>query len=75
MEEALSDIDKKTKESAYMAWLHHYNCIKEVSEDKHRLVELANDLSRSMGLDNLPEIPTRILNEMGLTNIPDLRAT
>ncbi|MBA0579043.1 hypothetical protein Gorai_021310 [Gossypium raimondii] len=49
--------------------------IKKVGEDKHRLVELANDLSRSIGLYNLPEIPTRILNEMGLMNSPDVRAT
>ncbi|MBA0790820.1 hypothetical protein Gohar_015442 [Gossypium harknessii] len=45
--------------------------IKKVGEDKHRFVELANDLSRSIGLYNLPGIPTRILNEMGLMNSPD----
>ncbi|MBA0704375.1 hypothetical protein Golax_016637, partial [Gossypium laxum] len=61
--------------SLYVAFFRYYSRIKKVGEDKHRLVELANDLSRSIGLYNLPEIPTRILNEMGLMNSPDVRAT
>ncbi|PPD92568.1 hypothetical protein GOBAR_DD10481 [Gossypium barbadense] len=59
----------------YVACFRYYSRIKKVGEDKHRLVELANDLSRSIGLYNLPEIPTRILNEMGLMNSPAVRAT
>lgn len=59
----------------YVACFRYYSRIRKVGEDKHRLVELANDLSRSICLYNLPEIPTRILNEMGLMNSPAVRAT
>lgn len=63
----------KTKETAYQAWLGYYNSNKTVGKDKYRLVELANDFSRSMGLDNPPAIPKLVLGKMGLRNIPGLR--
>ncbi|KAL4363774.1 hypothetical protein GQ457_04G030820 [Hibiscus cannabinus] len=71
---ALSHVEMKAKESAYQAWLGYYNSDKKVGKDKYRLVELANEFSRSMGLDNPPAIPKLVLSKMGLGNIPGLRA-
>ncbi|XP_077227361.1 DEAD-box ATP-dependent RNA helicase 31-like [Tasmannia lanceolata] len=74
VERALSQVEMKNKEAAYQAWLGYYNSNKNVSRDKVRLVELANEFSRSMGLDNPPAIPKLILGKMGLKNIPGLRS-
>ncbi|KAK6919997.1 Helicase, C-terminal [Dillenia turbinata] len=71
VERALSQVEMKTKESAYQSWLGYYNSNKNVGRDKYRLVELANEFSRSMGLDNPPAIPKLVLGKMGLRNIPD----
>ncbi|KAL7239059.1 hypothetical protein ACSBR2_005037 [Camellia fascicularis] len=73
VEKSLSHIEMKNKEAAYQAWLGYYNSNKNVGRDKYKLVELANDFSRSMGLDNPPAIPKLILGKMGLKNIPGLR--
>ncbi|KAJ6404339.1 hypothetical protein OIU84_012508 [Salix udensis] len=56
LERALSQVDMKSKEAAYQAWLGYYNSQKKVGNDKNRLVELANEFSRSMGLDTPPAI-------------------
>uniref|UniRef100_A0A7N1A7X8 ATP-dependent RNA helicase n=1 Tax=Kalanchoe fedtschenkoi TaxID=63787 RepID=A0A7N1A7X8_KALFE len=74
VERALSQVDMKNKEAAYQAWLGFYNSVKSVGRDKHRLVELANEFSRSMGLDNPPAIPKQVLGKMGLKNVPGLRS-
>lgn len=74
VELALSHVEMKNKEAAYQAWLGYYNSNKKVGRDKHRLVELANDFSRSMGLDNPPAIPKLVLGKMGLRNVPGLRS-
>ncbi|XP_050237380.1 DEAD-box ATP-dependent RNA helicase 31-like [Mercurialis annua] len=73
VERALSRVEMKNKEAAYQAWLGYYNSSK-VGKDKYRLVELANEFSRSMGLDNPPAIPKMVLGKMGLKNIPGLRS-
>ncbi|KAL5571403.1 hypothetical protein UlMin_021000 [Ulmus minor] len=73
VERALSQVDMKNKEAAYQAWLGYYNSNKTIGRDKHRLVELANEFSRSMGLDNPPAIPKLVLGKMGLKNVPGLR--
>lgn len=73
MERALSLVEMKNKESAYQAWLGYYNSNKSIGRDKYKLVELANEFSRSMGLDNPPAIPKLVLGKMGLKNIPGLR--
>lgn len=74
MERGLAHIDMKTKESAYQAWLGYYNSNRSIGKDKYRLVELANEFSRTMGLDNPPAIPKLVLGKMGLKNIPGLRS-
>ncbi|CAI9101127.1 OLC1v1038385C1 [Oldenlandia corymbosa var. corymbosa] len=74
VERALSHVEMKSKETAYQAWLGYYNSNKTVGRDKYRLVELANEFSRSMGLDNPPAIPKLVLGKMGLKNIPGLRS-
>ncbi|XP_027162276.1 DEAD-box ATP-dependent RNA helicase 31-like [Coffea eugenioides] len=74
VERALSHVEMKNKEAAYQAWLGYYNSNKTVGRDKYRLVELANEFSRSMGLDNPPAIPKLVLGKMGLRNIPGLRS-
>lgn len=74
MERALSKVEMKTKEAAYQAWLGYYNSNKTVARDKNKLVELANEFSRCMGLDNPPAIPKLILGKMGLKNVPGLRS-
>ena len=74
VERALSHVEMKHKEAAYQAWLGYYNSNKKVGKDKYRLVELANEFSRTMGLDNPPAIPKLVLGKMGLRNIPGLRS-
>lgn len=74
VERALSHVEMKSKESAYQAWLGYYNSNKKIGSDKSRLVELANEFSRSMGLDNPPAIPKLVLGKMGLRNVPGLRS-
>ncbi|CBI40505.3 unnamed protein product, partial [Vitis vinifera] len=74
VERALSQVEMKSKEAAYQAWLGYYNSNKKVGRDKVRLVELANEFSRTMGLDNPPAIPKLILGKMGLRNVPGLRS-
>lgn len=73
VERALSHVEMKNKEAAYQAWLGYYNSNKSVGRDKMRLVELANEFSRSMGLDTPPAIPKLVLGKMGLKNVPGLR--
>ncbi|KAJ6338353.1 hypothetical protein OIU76_007928 [Salix suchowensis] len=74
LERALSQVDMKSKEAAYQAWLGYYNSQKKVGNDKNRLVELANEFSRSMGLDTPPAISKVVLGKMGLRNVPGLRS-
>ncbi|KAJ6328779.1 hypothetical protein OIU77_010460 [Salix suchowensis] len=74
VERALSQLDMNSKQTAYQAWLGYYNSQKKVGNDKYRLVELANEFSRSMGLDTPPAIPKLVLGKMGLRNIPGLRS-
>ncbi|XP_050920129.1 DEAD-box ATP-dependent RNA helicase 31 [Lathyrus oleraceus] len=74
VERALSNVEMKNKEAAYQAWLGYYNSNKKVGKDKYRLVELANEFSRCMGLDSPPAIPKLVLGKMGLKNIPGLRS-
>uniref|UniRef100_A0A0C9S689 ATP-dependent RNA helicase n=1 Tax=Wollemia nobilis TaxID=56998 RepID=A0A0C9S689_9CONI len=74
VKQALSHVEMKDKESAYQAWLGYYNSVKEIGRDKSRLVELANEFSRSMGLDTPPAIKKLTLSKMGLKNVPGLRS-
>ncbi|KAJ0797496.1 putative RNA helicase [Helianthus annuus] len=69
----LSYVDMKIKEMAYQAWLGYYNSNKTVGRDKSKLVELANEFSRSMGLDTPPAMSKLVLGKMGLKNVPGLR--
>ncbi|XP_006281746.2 DEAD-box ATP-dependent RNA helicase 31 [Capsella rubella] len=74
VQKALCHVEMRNKEAAYQAWLGYYNSQKMIGRDKERVVELANEFSRSMGLDNPPAIPKLILGKMGLKNVPGLRA-
>ena len=74
VERALSHVEMKNKEAAYQAWLGYYNLNKNIGKDKCKLVELANEFSRCMGLDTPPAIPMLVLGKMGLRNVPGLRA-
>lgn len=69
---ALSHIDVDTKAAAYQAWLGYYNNAKGVGGNKTRLVQLANEFSRSMGLNTPPAIKKVTLGKMGLKNVPGL---
>lgn len=73
VQRALTHIELKDKESAYQAWLGYYNSIKKIGGNKSSLVELANEFSRSMGLDIPPAIASKTLSKMGLKNVPGLR--
>ena len=74
MDRALSNVDMQTKESAYQALLGFYNGERVIGKNKHNLVNLANEFSRSMGLQTPPAIARRILAKMNLGgNIPGLR--
>ncbi|KAG2327014.1 hypothetical protein Bca52824_009742 [Brassica carinata] len=61
VQKALCHVEMRNKEAAYQAWLGYYNSQKMIGRDRERLVELANEFSRSMGLDNPPAIPKLIL--------------
>ncbi|KAK4782814.1 hypothetical protein SAY86_007188 [Trapa natans] len=74
VEKALSHVEMKSKESAYQAWLGYYNSNKKIGSDKCKLVELANEFSRCMGLNTPPAIPKLVLGKMGLRNVPGLRS-
>ncbi|KAL6603981.1 hypothetical protein ACP70R_044342 [Stipagrostis hirtigluma subsp. patula] len=74
VEKALAHVEVKDKESAYQAWLGYYNSNKHIGRDKYQLVSLANEFSRSMGLNNPPAVPKLVLRKMGLNNIPGLRS-
>ncbi|XP_057727110.1 DEAD-box ATP-dependent RNA helicase 31-like [Arachis stenosperma] len=74
VERALCHVEMKNKEAAYQAWLGYYNSNKKIGRDKYRLVELANEFSKCMMLDNPPAIPKLVLGKMGLRNIPGLRS-
>ncbi|WOG86816.1 hypothetical protein DCAR_0206034 [Daucus carota subsp. sativus] len=74
VERAFSRVEMKNKEAAYQAWLGYYNSNKTVGKDKQRLVELANNFSRCLGLDIPPAISKQVLGKMGLRNVPGLRS-
>ncbi|KAL8115105.1 hypothetical protein AgCh_021795 [Apium graveolens] len=74
VEKALSLVEMKNKEAAYQAWLGYYNSNKTVGKDKQRLVELANNFSRCLGLDIPPAISKQVLGKMGLRSVPGLRS-
>lgn len=74
MEQALSNVDMQTKESAYQAWLGFYNGDKFVGKNKQDLVNFANEFSQSMGLKTPPAIPRKIFAKMHLgRNLAGLR--
>ncbi|KAG0455893.1 hypothetical protein HPP92_023681 [Vanilla planifolia] len=73
VERALGHVEMRSKESAYQAWLAYYNSNKSIGVDKYRLVLLANEFSRSVGLDNPPAVPKLVLRKMGLNHVPGLR--
>lgn len=74
VDKALAHVEVKDKESAYQAWLGYYNSNKVIGRDKYQLVSLANEFSRSMGLNNPPAVSKLALRKMGLNNIPGLRS-
>lgn len=70
VDEALSKIEMQIKESAYQAWLGYYKGDKVVGRDKVKLVNLANEFSRSMGLKTPPSISRRVFLKMGFGREP-----
>lgn len=74
VDQALEQVETKNKESGYQAWLGYYNSNKVIGRDKNKLVLLANEFSRSMGLDTPPAITKLVLRKMGLHNVPGLRS-
>ncbi|XP_045789787.1 DEAD-box ATP-dependent RNA helicase 31-like [Trifolium pratense] len=74
VDRAISTVEMDNKERAYQAWLGYYNSNKKVGRDKRKLVELANEFSRSMGLDTPPAVASLVLGKMGLRNVPGLRS-
>ncbi|KAF8115688.1 hypothetical protein N665_0025s0146 [Sinapis alba] len=73
VQRGLNQVEMKNKEAAYQAWLGYYKSQKMIARDTTRLVELANEFSRSMGLDMPPAIPKNVLGKMGLKNVPGIR--
>ncbi|XP_010423044.1 PREDICTED: DEAD-box ATP-dependent RNA helicase 25-like [Camelina sativa] len=73
VQKGLSQVEMTNKEAAYQAWLGYYKSQKQIARDTTRLVELANEFSRSMGLSTPPAIPINVLGKMGLKNVPGIR--
>jgi len=73
VQKGLIQVEMTNKEAAYQAWLGYYKSQKKIARDTTRLVELANEFSRSMGLSIPPAIPVNILGKMGLKNVPGIR--
>lgn len=74
VERALSNVEIESKAKAYQAWLGYYNSNKKIGKDKKKLVELANEFSRCMGLDTPPAVSGLVLRKMGLQNVAGLRS-
>nr|XP_043623033.1 DEAD-box ATP-dependent RNA helicase 31-like [Erigeron canadensis] len=71
--EGLLYVGMENKKSAYQAWLGYYNSNKTVARDKSRIVELASEFSRSMGLDIPPALAKLVVGKIGLKNVLGLR--
>ncbi|VVB13749.1 unnamed protein product [Arabis nemorensis] len=69
----LSQVEMNSKEAAYQAWLGYYKSQKMIAKDTTRLVALANEFSRSMGLDIPPAIPRNVVSKMRLQGVPGIR--
>jgi len=69
---ALSMIKRRSKRLAYKSLLAYYSSHKEMWKYKKKFVELANEFSRCMGLDNPPAVSGLVLRKMGLQNVPRL---
>ena len=58
---------KQAAEQAYQAWLGFYNSnLKRLRLSKHQLVEMAEEYSRIVGLNEVPALLKRTIGKMGL---------
>ncbi|KDP25471.1 hypothetical protein JCGZ_20627 [Jatropha curcas] len=73
VEDSMWKLDNSVKEAAYHAWLGYYNSIREIGRDKTTLVELANQFSKSIGLQRPPPLFRKTALKMGLKDIPGIR--
>lgn len=73
IDDSIAKVDGSIKEAAYHAWLGYYNSIKETGRDKTTLVELANQFSESIGLQQPPSLFRKTAIKMGLKDIPGIR--
>ena len=65
-------IDKA--ESAWAAWLGFYNSMsKRLNWEKRELVDHSKLFASSIGLKDIPNLPSRTLNKMGLSNVEGLK--
>ncbi|GAB4823172.1 hypothetical protein N2152v2_010218 [Parachlorella kessleri] len=70
---AVANVDPKTAEMAYAAWLGFYNSAKGMGWDKPTLVQQANMFSGVLGLPEPPALLAKTIGMMGLRGVPGLR--
>lgn len=65
---------KTEAEAAYRAFIGFYNGnLKTIGFDKARLVEVANEWSQQVGLDEIPAFEPKTVGKMGMKGVPGLR--
>ena len=66
-------VDPKTGEQAYQAWLGFYNSQRQVRWGKPELVQQANRYAQVIGLTYQPALEKKTIGKMGLKGVPGLR--
>jgi len=73
VQQALAQMDPKTGEQAYQAWLGFYNSQKRIRWSKPELVQQANNYAQTIGLSYVPALEKKTVGKMGLKGVPGLR--
>ncbi|CEG40794.1 dead deah box rna [Plasmopara halstedii] len=70
---SFSELDRSAQQS-YQAWLGFYNTqMKRLKLNPERLVQLAADYSRIIGLDEVPKLEKKTLAKMRLLGVPGIQ--
>ncbi|KEH18675.1 DEAD-box ATP-dependent RNA helicase 31 [Medicago truncatula] len=72
VEMTLSNVKMRFKKPAYKSLLGYYSTHEKCEKFKKKFGELANELSRCMGLDTPPAVSRLLLSKWGLENVPGL---
>lgn len=68
-----AQMDLKSRETAYQAWLGYYKSLKGITLEKVELVRYANQFSASMGFKEPPALSKMLISKMSLKGVPGIR--